>query len=76
MVWGGDSSHLSYDTWGKISIVSACTTITVMKWLDLIEELYNLYSEEENSPKIVEVIDDDMDLASDIEGPMDPYLDL
>ena len=48
----------------------------VMKWLDPIEELYDLYSEEEDSPKIVEVMYNDMDLALDTEGLADHYLDL
>jgi len=50
--------------------------MSVIKWLDPIEELYDLYLEEKDSPKIVEVMDDDMDLALDTEGPADPYLDL
>jgi len=49
---------------------------TVMNWLDPIEELYNMYSEEEDTPKIVEIEDDRLDFVSDIEGPADPYMDL
>ena len=48
----------------------------VMKRLNPIKELYNLYLEEKDSPRIVEIKDDDIDLALDIEGPVDPYLDL
>ena len=48
----------------------------VMNRLDPIEELYNMYSEEEDTPRIVEVEDDDLDFVSDIEGPADPYMDL
>jgi len=47
-----------------------------MKQLDPIKELYNMYLEEEDSPKIVEVIDNSMDLDSDMEGPANPYLEL
>ena len=47
-----------------------------MNWLDPIEELYNMYSEEEDTPRIVELVDDDLDFISDAEGPMDPYMDL
>jgi len=47
-----------------------------MNWLDPIEELYDMYSEEEDTPKIVEVVDDGLDFDSDIEGPADPYMDL
>jgi len=47
-----------------------------MNWLNLIEELYNLYSEEE-SPRIVEVAGDDMDFDLDIENRLvDLYLEL
>ena len=35
-----------------------------MKQLDPIEEPYNMYSEEEDSPKIVEVIDNSIDFVS------------
>ena len=44
--------------------------------LDPIEELYNMYSEEEDTPRIVELGDGDLDFVSDIEGPADPYMDL
>ena len=47
-----------------------------MNWLDPIEELYDMYSEEEDTLRIVEVGDDDLDFVSDIEGPADPYMDL
>jgi len=47
-----------------------------MNRLDPIEELYNMYSEEEDTPRIVEVEDDDLDFVSDIEGLADPYIDL
>ena len=43
-----------------------------MNWLDPIEKLYDMYLEEEDTPRIVEVLD----LDSDIEGPADPYRDL
>jgi len=47
-----------------------------MKQLDPIEELYNMYLEEKDSPRIVEVVDNGMDLNSDVKGPADPYLEL
>ena len=47
-----------------------------MNWLDPIEEVYDMYSEEEDTPRIVEVGDNGLDLALDIEGPADPYIDL
>jgi len=60
---------------------STCTNIvlvysTVMNRLDPIEELYNMYSEKENTPRIEEVRDDDLDFVLDIEGPANPYMDL
>jgi len=47
-----------------------------MNQLDPIEELYNIYLEEEDTPKIVEIEDDGLDFVSDVEGPADPYMDL
>ena len=35
-----------------------------------------MYSEEEETLKIVEIEDDGLDLVLDIEGPADPYMDL
>ena len=48
----------------------------IMNRLDPIEELYNMYLEEEDTPRIVEVENDDLDFDLDIEGPADPYMDL
>ena len=48
----------------------------VINRLDPIEELYDMYSEEEDTPRIVEVADDGLDFDSDVEGPADPYIDL
>ena len=48
----------------------------VMNRLDPIEELYNMYSEEENTLKIVEIGDNGLDLVSDVEELADPYMDL
>jgi len=48
----------------------------VMNRLDPIEELYEMYSEEENTPRIVEIEDNGLDFVSDTEGPADPYMDL
>ena len=47
-----------------------------MNRLDPIEELYDMYLEEENTPRIVEVGDDELDWVLDIEGPANPYMDL
>jgi len=47
-----------------------------MNQLDPIEELYNMYSEEEDTPRIVEIEDDRLDFVSDVEGPADLYMDL
>jgi len=47
-----------------------------MNQLDPIEELYDMYSEEENTLRIAEVGNDDLDFDSDIEGLADPYMDL
>jgi len=33
-----------------------------MNWLNSIEELYDMYSEEENTPRIVEIGDDGLEL--------------
>ena len=48
----------------------------VMNQLDPIEELYDMYSEKEDTPRIVELGDNGLDFVSDIEGPADPYMDL
>ena len=50
--------------------------VIVINWLDPIEELYDMYSEEEDTPRIVELGDDRLDLVSDVEGPADPFMDL
>ena len=47
-----------------------------MNQLDPIEELYNMYSEKEDTPRIAEVGNDNLDFDLDIEGPADPYMDL
>ena len=47
-----------------------------MNWLDPIEELYDMYSEEEDTPKIVEIKDDGLDFVSDVKGPANSYMDL
>ena len=48
----------------------------VMNRLDPIEELYDMYLEEEDTPRVVELVDNGLDFDSDIEGPADPYMDL
>ena len=50
--------------------------LLVINWLDPIEELYDIYSEEEDTLRIVEIEDDGLDFVSDVEGPADPYMDL
>jgi len=35
-----------------------------------------MYSEEEDTLRIIEIEDDGLDLDSDVEGPADPYMDL
>jgi len=47
-----------------------------MNQLDPIEELYGMYLEEEDTLRIVEVVDDGLDFDSDVEGLADPYMDL
>ena len=47
-----------------------------MNRLDPIEELYDMYSEEEDTPRSIEVIDNGLDFDLDVEGPADPYMDL
>jgi len=47
-----------------------------MNLSDPIEELYDMYSEEEDTLRIIEIEDDGLDLVSDIEGLAGPYMDL
>jgi len=48
-----------------------------MNCLNPIEKLYDIYLEEENTPKIAELGDDGLGLDSDIEdGPADLFLEL
>jgi len=47
-----------------------------MNRLDPIEELYDMYLEEEDTPRIVELVDDRLDFDSDVEGLAGPYMDL
>jgi len=35
-----------------------------------------MYSEEEDTPRIVEIADDGLDFDSDVDGLADPYMDL
>ena len=53
-----------------------CEHIVVMNQLDPIKELYDMYLEEEDTPRIVEIEDDGLDFVSDVEEPADPYMDL
>ena len=47
-----------------------------MNRLDPIKELYNMYLEKEDTPRIVEIEDNGLDLDSDVERLADPYMDL
>ena len=48
-----------------------------MNQLDPIEELYNMYLNKEETPRIVEVMGDDLNFHSNLEnGLVDPYLKL
>jgi len=47
-----------------------------MNRLDPIEELYDIYSEEEDTPRIIEIEDNGLDLVLDVEGLADPYMSL
>ena len=47
-----------------------------MNQLDPIEELYDMYLEEEDTLRIVELEDDGLDFVLDVEGLADPYMDL
>ena len=49
---------------------------SIMNRLDPIEELYDMYSEEEDTPRIVELGDDRLGFVSDVKGPVNPYTDL
>jgi len=47
-----------------------------MNRLDPIEELYEMYLEEEGTPRIVELVDNRLDFDLDVEGLANPYMDL
>jgi len=48
-----------------------------MKWFDPIEELYDIYLEEEDSSRIVEVLKDNLDFNSELDnGLVELYLEL
>jgi len=47
---------------------------SVINWLDPIKEVYDLYLEEENTLRIVEVLNDDLDFDSGLKA--DLYLEL
>ena len=51
-------------------------SLLVMNRLDPIEELYDMYLEEEDTPRIVEIEDDGLDFVLDVGGLTDPYMDL
>ena len=48
-----------------------------MNWLDPIKELYNMYSKEEDTPNIVKVVDNKLEVDSNLENrPVNPYFQL
>jgi len=48
-----------------------------MNCLDPIEELFDMYLEEEDTPRIIEIIDNQMDLDSELEDRLaDLHLEL
>jgi len=48
-----------------------------MNQLDPIDEIYNMYLEDEETPQIMEVMDNGLDMDSDLEDrPSDLYLKL
>ena len=47
-----------------------------MNRLDPIKELYDMYLEKEDTPRIIEVEDNGLDFVSDVEGLVNPYMDL
>ena len=71
------SNHQETDLQLKIWVSQSVLEVqVVINQLDPIEELYDIYSEEEDTLRIVELGDDGLDLVSDIEGPANPYIDL
>ena len=44
-----------------------------MNTLDPIEELYDLYSDKEETPRITEILDGELDMG---DGPADLFMDL
>jgi len=66
---------LGTSTLNNILILSI-QRLHVTNQLDPIEELYDMYLEEEDTPRIVELVDDGLDFDSDVEGPAGPYMDL
>ena len=57
-------------------VLRTISMLDVMNRLDPIEELYEMYSEEEDAPKIVEIEDDGLDFLLDIDRLADLYMDL
>ena len=68
---------IAFQLMGNIpSTVAGPINILVMNQLDPIEELYDMYSEEEDALRIVEIEDDGLDFLSDVDRLADPYMDL
>ena len=48
-----------------------------MKELGPIEKLYNMYLEEKDFPRVIEIVNNGLNMDLDLEGgPADPYLKL
>ena len=47
-----------------------------MNWLNPIEKLYDMYSEEEDTLRIVQIEDNGLDFLLDVDRLADPYMDL
>jgi len=60
----------------RVKGIISSNAIDIMNRLDPIEELYDMYSEEEDTLRTVEIEDDGLDWVSDTEGLADPYMDL
>ena len=73
---GLSKANHNKNTYSKSVSEGELTILLVMNRLDPIEELYDMYSEEEDAPRIVEIEDDGLDFLSEVDGPANPYMDL
>ena len=78
-LWGDKYKH-STGKWSSRTTQQNCAgdgmDHNVMNQLDPIEELYDMYSEKEDTLRIVEIEDNRLDFLSDVDGPADLYMDL